>query len=396
MRILIRIVFVIFIAKGIDCLGSNNYCSFLEYENIIKDEDITAESLVNIFWYSAKKNLVLKIFEKKDNGIFTSEGNGDKISINLNGKNNHKIAYQNGHEDKLKLKDKKYALFEIKTQKEETVYLYCSDVESSEYNDIFFGIFVETNHKSISVIACDTEKVTDMSFMFQYCSSLTELDLKNFNTTKVTNMSLMFDNCSSLKELKFRKNFNTSNVTDMSNMFSKCSSLKILDIKNFNTTNVTDMTSMFSECVSLENLDISNFNTTNVTNMSNMFFGCSKLTELNLQNFNTSNVTDMDYMFCMCSSLKELKFGENFNTEKVTKMKKMFYECSSLENLDISNFNTSNVTDMNDMFFGCSSLKNLKYGQNFNTSNVTNKENMFENCDKLPDDIRNKFSNKNE
>ena len=343
MRILIRIVFVIFIAKGIDCLGSNNYCSFLEYENIIKDEDITAESLVNIFWYSAKKNLVLKIFEKKDNGIFTSEGNGDKISINLNGKNNHKIAYQNGHEDKLKLKDKKYALFEIKTQKEETVYLYCSDVESSEYNDIFFGIFVETNHKSISVIACDTEKVTDMSFMFQYCSSLTELDLKNFNTT-----------------------------------------------------NVTDMTSMFSECVSLENLDISNFNTTNVTNMSNMFFGCSKLTELNLQNFNTSNVTDMDYMFCMCSSLKELKFGENFNTEKVTKMKKMFYECSSLENLDISNFNTSNVTDMNDMFFGCSSLKNLKYGQNFNTSNVTNKENMFENCGKLSDDIRNKFSNKNE
>ena len=344
MRILIRIVFVIFIAKGIDCLGSNNYCSFLEYENIIKDEDITAESLVNIFWYSAKKNLVLKIFEKKDNGIFTSEGNGDKISINLNGKNNHKIAYQNGHEDKLKLKDKKYALFEIKTQKEETVYLYCSDVESSEYNDIFFGIFVETNHKSISVIACDTEKVTDMSFMFQYCSSLTELDLKNFNTTKVTNMSLMFDNCSSLKELKFRKNFNTSNVTDM----------------------------------------------------SNMFFGCSKLTELNLQNFNTSNVTDMDYMFCMCSSLKELKFGENFNTEKVTKMKKMFYECSSLENLDISNFNTSNVTDMNDMFFGCSSLKNLKYGQNFNTSNVTNKENMFDHCDKLSDDIRNKFSNKNE
>ena len=363
MRILIRIVFVIFIAKGIDCLGSNNYCSFLEYENIIKDEDITAESLVNIFWYSAKKNLVLKIFEKKDNGIFTSEGNGDKISINLNGKNNHKIAYQNGHEDKLKLKDKKYALFEIKTQKEETVYLYCSDVESSEYNDIFFGIFVETNHKSISVIACDTEKVTDMSFMFQYCSSLTELDLKNFNTTKVTNMSLMFDNCSSLKELKFRKNFNTSNVTDMSNMFSRCSSLKILDIKNFNTTNVTDM--------------------------SNMFFECSKLTELNLQNFNTSNVTDMDYMFCMCSSLKELKFGENFNTSKVKNMKSMFSGCSSLENLDISNFNTSNVTDMNDMFFGCSSLKNLKYGQNFNTSNVTDKGNMFENCDKLSDDIKN-------
>ena len=395
MRILIRIVFVIFIAKGINSLGSNNYCSFLEYENIIKDEDITAESLVNIFWYSAKKNLVLKIFEKKDNGIFTSEGNGDKISINLNGKNNHKIAYQNGHEDKLKLKDKKYALFEIKTQKEETVYLYCSDVESSEYNDIFFGIFVETNHKSISVIACDTEKVTDMSFMFQYCSSLTELDLKNFNTTNVTDMTSMFSECVSLENLDI-SNFNTTNVTNMSNMFFGCSKLTELNLQNFNTSNVTDMDYMFCMCSSLKELKFGeNFNTEKVTKMKKMFYECSSLENLDIKNFNTINVTDMSFMFYNCSSLKELDIS-NFNTSNVTAMSFMFYGCSSLENLDISNFNTSNVTDMNDMFFGCSSLKNLKYGQNFNTSNVTNKENMFENCGKLSDDIRNKFSNKNE
>ena len=48
MRTLIRIIFVIFIANGIDCLGSNNCCNFPKYENIIKDENITAKSLVNI------------------------------------------------------------------------------------------------------------------------------------------------------------------------------------------------------------------------------------------------------------------------------------------------------------------------------------------------------------
>ena len=97
----------------------------------------------------------------------------------MEGKNvNSKIVYQNEKEDKLnledklKLKDKKYALFEIKTEKEETVYLYCSDVESIKYCHWFNGIFEGTTHISISVIACDTENVTNMESMFYYCSSL--------------------------------------------------------------------------------------------------------------------------------------------------------------------------------------------------------------------------------
>ena len=309
MRMLIRIVFVIFIAKGIDCLGSNNYCSFLEYENIIKDEDITAESLVNIFWYSAKKNLVLKIFEKKDNGIFTSEGNGDKISINLNGKNNHKIAYQNGHEDKLKLKDKKYALFEIKTQEEETVYLYCSDIESGRINE---GIFTHMGHINISVIACDIENVMNMNSMFCHCYGLEKLDLQNFNTTGVTNMMEMFALCSNLTEL---------------------------NIQSFNTINVTDMRYMFSECSSLTKLNIQSFNTSNVTNMEGMFSRCSGLENLNLNNFNTEKVTNMRCMFLVCISLGKLEFGKNFNTTEGTNVEYMFRGCQSFPDEIRSNLN---------------------------------------------------------
>ena len=309
MRILIRMVFAVFIAKGINSLGSNNYCSFLEYENIIKDEDITAESLVNIFWYSAKKNLVLKIFEKKDNGIFTSEGNGDKISINLNGKNNHKIAYQNGHEDKLKLKDKKYALFEIKTQEEETVYLYCSDIESGRINE---GIFTHMGHINISVIACDIENVMNMNSMFCHCYGLEKLDLQNFNTTGVTNMMEMFALCSNLTEL---------------------------NIQSFNTINVTDMRYMFSECSSLTKLNIQSFNTSNVTNMEGMFSRCSGLENLNLNNFNTEKVTNMRCMFLVCISLGKLEFGKNFNTTEGTNVEYMFRGCQSFPDEIRSNLN---------------------------------------------------------
>ena len=94
--------------------------------------------------------------------------------------------------------------------------------------------------------------------------------------------------------------FNTKNVKNMSFMFNYCSSLKKLNLSNFNTKNVTNMYCMFNNCSSLTNLDLSNFNTTNVKDMSNMFNNCSSLTELNLSNFNTKNVKDISLMFKSC------------------------------------------------------------------------------------------------
>ena len=323
MRTLIRIVFIIFIVNGIDCLGGvcDNCCDCLkkkdenedkdeneeikEYEEIKEEGKITAKSLVNKNWYNAKKNKpVLKIFKKKDDNVSPSEDNKYKISIEFDENNNPKITDENEAVDPLNLKGEKYALFGIKTQEEgNTVYLYCSDVESSTGNNgIFEGIFECTYHKSISIIACDTENVTYMGHMFSCCSNLTELDLKNFNTT---------------------------NVKNMNSMFYKCSSLTKLNLQNFNTSNVTSMYSMFYECRSLENLEFGeNFNTTNVTNMNSMFKKCSNLTKLDLQNFNTTKVTYMKNMFSECSSLTDLKFCDNFNTINVKYTNKMFDKCS--------------------------------------------------------------------
>ena len=101
MRTLIRIVFVIFIANGIDCLGDNNCCNFPKYENNSKNGNITAESLVNENWFNAKENLVLKILKRKKN-IFTSTENEDKISFKLDKDNNTKIKKQDEAQDPLK------------------------------------------------------------------------------------------------------------------------------------------------------------------------------------------------------------------------------------------------------------------------------------------------------
>lgn len=75
-------------------------------------------------------------------------------------------------------------------------------------------------------------------------------------------------------------NFDTCNVTDMSYMFYNCVSLTTLDLSNFDTGNVTDMSYMFNNCRALITLDLSNFDTRSVTSSSDMYYNCSVLTEI--------------------------------------------------------------------------------------------------------------------
>ena len=150
----------------------------------------------------------------------------------------------------------------------------------------------------------NTEKVTDMSYMFQYCSRLTSLDITNFNTANVTDMSYMFHSCTKLKSLDVT-NFNTAKVKNMIRMFSNCQALTSLNVTNFNTEKVPDMSYMFSVCQQLTSLDVTNFNTVNVTNMSNMFGSCSALTTIYVSDkFVTDKVTNGSYMFRNCKKLK--------------------------------------------------------------------------------------------
>ena len=228
----------------------------------------------------------------------------------------------------------------------------------------------------------DTSKVRNMHDMFTACTSLKSLDLSNFNTAEVNKMDGMFDYCTSLVSLNI-DNFNTRNVTSMRSMFFDCSSLAFLNVSNFDTSNVTDMSDMFGcmntiEGMPITTLDVSNFDTSKVTNMHEMFNRCTLLKSLDVSNFDTSNVTDMSHMFDDCSSLSALDVS-NFDTSKATNMADMFSGCSSLSTLDVSNFDTSNVTNMVRMFSACSLLSVLNVS-NFDTSNVTDMEAMFSGC----------------
>ncbi|MBQ7415360.1 MAG: BspA family leucine-rich repeat surface protein [Prevotella sp.] len=205
-----------------------------------------------------------------------------------------------------------------------------------------------------------TDNVTSMRSMFQDCSSLTNIDLSNFNTQNVTDMYQMFCFCSALTSLDV-SGFNTENVTNMSGMFTACRTLTSLDVRNFNTQNVTDMTWMFQSCSGLSSLDVSGFNTAKVTSTHGMFRLCSGLISLDLSNFNVENVEEMRYMFEDCTSLTSIDLS-SFNTQHAIYMTSMFHGCSNLTSIDISGFNTANVTDFGNMFVNCSSLAAIVAG----------------------------------
>ena len=222
----------------------------------------------------------------------------------------------------------------------------------------------------------NTSQVADMSDMFSNCSSLINLDLSNFDTSQVTDMSWMFYGCENLTNLDISQ-FDTSQVINMAGMFSYCQSLKSLDVSSWDTSQVTDMSSMFAES-DLKSLDVSHFNTSQVTNMKEMFYGCANLPSLDVSHFDTSQVTNMSEMFEYCSGLTNLDVS-HFNTSQVTDMSWMFNTCERLTNLDVSHWDTSQVTDMSDMFEACWNLTSLD-ASHWDTSQVTNMSEMFDGC----------------
>ena len=64
-----------------------------------------------------------------------------------------------------------------------------------------------------------------MNGMFLECSGLTSLDLSSFNTAKVTDMSYMFDFCRNLVTVYVGDEWSTTAVTNSSGMFSDCLSI---------------------------------------------------------------------------------------------------------------------------------------------------------------------------
>ncbi|EPA0880024.1 immunoglobulin-like domain-containing protein [Enterococcus hirae] len=271
----------------------------------------------------------------------------------------------------------------------------------------------------------DTSNVTDMRSMFYGMSSVTSLDVSNFDTSKVTFMSYMFADAP-LKKLTLGDTFkfveaNASLTSAWKREDGKGTFYSAEDfMKNYGTGDLTAGTYVSVETDTwgtspymfdkdtgtltigageLSGYKESPWSSNKVDNKaikkivlagkvvapenSNYLFSTStvgkdltNVTEIEgLSQLDTSNVTDMSYMFFGMSSVTSLDVS-SFDTSNVTTMSYMFYGMSSVTGLDVSNFDTSNVTTMGYMFKGMGSVTSLDLS-NFDTSNVTDMTDMF-------------------
>ena len=96
------------------------------------------------------------------------------------------------------------------------------------------GMFNACNGTTnIDVSRWNTSKVTSMRWMFKTCVYLTSMDISNWDTSNVTNMEGMFDSCRELRTITGV--IDMKRCTSYARMFDACTNLTNVKIKNLPT-----------------------------------------------------------------------------------------------------------------------------------------------------------------
>ena len=269
-------------------------------------------------------------------------------------------------------------------------------------------------------------KASNAKNMFSGCTNL-NISFDELDVSNVTDMSHMFENCTSFNNGGVALNWGgkTANVTSMNSMFKGCQTFN-QNISGWDVNKVTDFSSMFEGATAFDNggntlqmtastkstpdvlmkgmfKDTQNFNQDitygaflNVIDMESMFENATGFTNEGLTQtaaWPINNVVNMSKMF-KGSALKRISIqglnvgwgspGNN-NTENVRDMSEMFANATGFNDLIIAALDVSKVTNMEGMFSGCQ-IFNANIG-GWNVENVTTMKRMFQGCNVFNNDI---------
>lgn len=153
------------------------------------------------------------------------------------------------------------------------------------------------------------------------------------NIEKESNWSYMFYNCTSLKNYP---KLNTENVTDVLYLFNSNTAMTELPDFEWNTGNIVNASNMFRDCSNLcrnDVLDLSGWNTSKITNMSYMF-ASTNFAEIKLDGWDTSNVTMFDQMFYYNQTVQTIPAIDvsSYTTTNGSQYNSPIINCRSLRN----------------------------------------------------------------
>lgn len=270
----------------------------------------------------------------------------------------------------------------------------------------FDGFFSATSIQNIQYL--HTDEVTDMTWLFNECMRLTEIDLSHFNTSKVTKMKGMFRECKAVEVLNFNW-FDMKNVKDTRDMFNGCSGLtQIQCIYDWSILSVTQSTDMFKGCTKLKGGYGTTFDSYIVDirfarpdKSGQMGYFCANevygvLSE-NGKTFTIRYDPDrwenkgvkpdewIDYSYMsQREKIEEVIFHSSMADAHLTSTANWFESFTSLSMLyNLNYFVTDEVTDMSYMFAYCSNLAPYFSLNYLNIQNLVKAKGMFLNCTSL-------------
>ncbi|MBO4372221.1 MAG: BspA family leucine-rich repeat surface protein, partial [Bacteroidales bacterium] len=217
----------------------------------------------------------------------------------------------------------------------------------------------------------NTDSVTDMNSMFEYCEKLKTLDLSGFNTENVENMNSMFYSCSNLETIYVGDKWIMNKNNRSQNMFQYCYQLCGENGTDYSPQKYNDYfyakidgegtlkqgyftakghTALRPYSVIENGVQTFRFDGQKPENAYNMR---KTKPEWNVNDiykivFDTSfykyKPQSLESWFEGYSNLTEIEGTEYLNTSKATTMVNMFKGCKNITVLDLSGFNTSGLT----------------------------------------------------
>ena len=212
-------------------------------------------------------------------------------------------------------------------------------------------------------------ELTNAKMMFQTCTNLTTVDLKN--TNKLVNASDMFNGCSALTEVK-----NLNNCTALENFSNGLFGTSITSIDLSGLSALKNMQSAFATCTKLTTVTGLN-NLANCTNISSAFKGCTALKSFNGgQEVLLPKVTNANDAFNGCTALRQVDLNLPSITDLSSNANGIFTGCT-LTKITIT---AINCTSASNVFSGMSSLQELDFNPG---DNCTTYNNTLKGCTKL-------------
>lgn len=290
-------------------------------------------------------------------------------------------------------------------------------------------MFTQCIIPKVSFINCSMNSLNDVTNMFSKSSALQEVCFDGTsmnNPGGISGVSSMFKECTGLTKFSgvgWTISYDGNANTNLSQLFQNCTALKNVYLKNANLKSVNKLSGMFTSCTSLENVYADGLDIRSVASLESLFNTCTALKVVSMKGVRLDSCTSMKLMFKADYNLQKVFFeadaGTQDNTEDPPTFKKcnctemfnganaleqveinvnmkpstveyMFYQAHALKGVDLSNWDFSETTSFKNMFRDCPSLGmdtgSVTFGTNTILKKVTTFEGMLYDCSSLTDE----------